>query len=239
MRGIGRPSPSCRAASRIQGVTGTLVVVSSDPARRAASYYDRFAPVYDVVSSARYYRRPREAAIAALRLAPGDQVLNVPCGTGQNLALMQVPLGGAGRIVGVDVSPKMLARAAAKVSRHGWSNVDLVCADVTTIDGGWAAERGVPGGFDAVLCDLGLSGFPDWRDTVDRLLSAVRPGGRFVVMDWHIPQRTRRGDFIRWVGKGDVDRDLSGYLRDVMGDVSVDRSFKGGDMFVAVGIKAD
>ena len=220
-------------------VTGTLVVVSTDPARRAAAYYDRFAPVYDFVSPARYYRRPREAAIAALRLAPGDEVLNVPCGTGQNLALLQGALGGAGHIVGVDVSPKMLARAAAKVSRNGWSNVELVCEDVTEIDGGWAAERGIQGGFDAVLCDLGLSGFPDWRDTIDRLLSAVRPGGRFVVMDWHIPQRTWRGDLIKWIGKGDVDRDLPGYLRDVMGDVAVDTSFKGGDMFVAVGIKAD
>lgn len=216
-----------------------MVRVSSDPALRAASYYDRFAPVYDYLSPARYYRRPREAAIAALRLAPGDAVLNVPCGTGQNLAMLQVPLAGAGHIVGVDVSPGMLTKAAAKVSRHGWDNVDLVCGDVTAIDGGWAAERGIRGGFDAVLCDLGLSGFPAWRETIDRLLSAVKPGGRFVVMDWYIPRRTRRGDFIRWIGKGDVDRDLPGYLREVMGDVSVDRSFKGGDMFVAVGIKAD
>lgn len=204
---------------------------------RAVRYYDRFSAVYDVVSSPRYYQKPREAAVRALRLEPGQSVLNVPCGTGQSFELLRERLGGTGRIVGVDVSPGMLARAAGKVRTHGWDDVDLVCETVTALDADWAAAQGVTAGFDAVLCDLGLSGFPSWQRVCDQLVSTLKPGGRLVVMDWFIPRPSLRGAFIRWVGKGEVDRDLPGYLHGCLDDVEVDDTFKGGDMFVAAGVR--
>ena len=112
---------------------------------RAARYYDRFSRVYDVLLSPRYYRPPREAGVEALALEAGQVVLNVPCGTGQN--------------------------------------VDLFRDDVTTIDAEWAASRSAPHGYDAVFCDLGLSGFPSWQRVIDQLLTTIKPDGRFVVMD--------------------------------------------------------
>ncbi len=211
--------------------------MSDESLARAARYYDRFSLVYDVLSSPRYYRKPREAAVEALRLRPGQAVLNVPCGTGQNFPLLQSHLRGTGRVVGVDLSAGMLAKAAAKVRADGSGNIDLIREDVTALDSEWAASQGVPHGFDAVLCDLGLSGFPSWQRVADQLLTTLKPGGRLVVMDWFIPHRSLRGEFIRWIGKGEVDRDLPGYLRDRMEDVEVDGSFKGGDMFVAAGAR--
>ncbi len=56
---------------------------------RAARYYDRFSRVYDVLLSPRYYRPPREAGVEALALEAGRVVLNVPCGTGQNVDLFR------------------------------------------------------------------------------------------------------------------------------------------------------
>jgi ubiquinone/menaquinone biosynthesis C-methylase UbiE len=35
-----------------------------------------------------------------------------------------------GKIIGVDMSDAMLARARARISRQGWSNVELVQSDV-------------------------------------------------------------------------------------------------------------
>ncbi len=211
--------------------------MSEESLARAARYYDRFAPVYDVVSSPRYYRKPREAAVEALRLEPGQVVLNVPCGTGQNLQLLQDRVRGTGAVVGVDLSAGMLAKAAAKVRAHGWDNVDLIRDSVTALDAEWAASRGVAEGYDAVLCDLGLSGFPSWQRVTDQLVTTLKPGGRLVVMDWFIPSSSLRGAFIRWIGKGEVDRDLPGYLRDRLDDVEVDDSFKGGDMVVVAGVR--
>lgn len=200
-------------------------------------YYDRFSRVYDVVSSPRYYRRPREAAVAALRLEPGQVVLNVPCGTGQSFPLLQDRLRGTGTLVGVDVSPGMLARAEAKVGANGWDNVDLIRADVSGLDAEWAASQGRARGYDAVLCDLGLSGFPTWQRVTDQLVTTLKPSGRLVVMDWFIPHRSLLGAFIRWIGKGEVDRDIPSYMRNTLDEVEVDQSFKGGDMFVAGGVR--
>ena len=211
--------------------------MSDESPELAMRYYDRFSPVYDVLSSPRYYRKPREAAVEALRLGSGAVVLNVPCGTGQSFELLQDRLRGTGRVIGVDVSSGMLARADAKVRAHGWDNVDLVQEDVTVLDAEWAASLGVTEGYDAVLCDLGLSGFPSWQRVTDQLVSTLKPGGRLVVMDWFIPHTSLRGALIRWIGKGEVDRDLPGYLRGLLDAVEVDQSFKGGDMFVAAGVR--
>ena len=164
-------------------------------------------------------------------------VLNVPCGTGQSFELLQHRLRETGRVAGVDVSPGMLDKADAKVRAHGWANVDLVREDVTVLDAEWAASHGVTEGYDAVLCDLGLSGFPAWQRVTDQLVTTLKPGGRLVVMDWFIPRRSLRGTVIRWIGRGEVDRDIPGYLGDRLDEFEVDRSFKGGDMFVAAGVR--
>ena len=211
--------------------------MSGEFQERVVRYYDRFSTVYDVLSSPRYYRKPREAAVEALRLEPGAVVLNVPCGTGQSFGLLQDRLRGTGRMTGVDLSPGMLAKADAKVRANGWDNVDLIQEDVTALDAEWTAALGVTEGYDAVLCDLGLSGFPSWQRVTDQLVSTLKPGGRLVVMDWFIPRRSLRGAVIRWIGKGEVDRDLPNYLRGRLEDVEVDQSFKGGDMFVASGVR--
>jgi SAM-dependent methyltransferase len=64
------------------------------------------------------------------RLAPqrGEVILDVGCGTGRNFDWIQQRIGPEGRLIGVEPSPVMLARAEALVERRGWTNVELVCA---------------------------------------------------------------------------------------------------------------
>lgn len=90
----------------------------------ARERYDRGARRYDAV--ARLLDRPRRLAVEQLSLRPGDTVLDVACGTGLNLAALRGAVGADGRVVGVDISAGMLARAAARVRAAGWSNVELV-----------------------------------------------------------------------------------------------------------------
>ena len=68
-------------------------------------------------------------------------------------------------------------------------------------------------------------------------MTTLKPGGRLVVMDFYIPRKSLRGVLIRWIGKGEVDRDIPGYLRARVSDVRVDDSFKGGDVFVATAVR--
>ena len=92
------------------------------------------APVYDVLSGERpVYRVGRLAGINALRLSPGDTVVDLGCGTGLNFPLLMERIGPGGLLVGVDRSHEMLRVAHRRVVRRGWDNVRLVGADASTL----------------------------------------------------------------------------------------------------------
>jgi ubiquinone/menaquinone biosynthesis C-methylase UbiE len=205
--------------------------------RRANRYYNELSKVYDLVSPRSYYHQARTVAVQSLSLAEGQSVLNVPVGTGQNLEYFQKNLCGTGLILGVDISPGMLSRARRKVTRKGWDNVELLEMNVTDIDSRYVQEYTDGEGFDAVFCDLGLSGFPDWEKTIDQLLSVLAIGGKIAIMDWYIDKPSLRGDFIKWIGKGEVNRPIWQYLEIHVNEFFVDSSFCRGGVFVASGVK--
>jgi ubiquinone/menaquinone biosynthesis C-methylase UbiE len=102
---------------------------SSQPdAAEAIAQYRRAAPGYD--RHMRSYRRWQRRAIDALRLANGDTVIDVACGTGLNFPALEARIGGAGRILGVDLSSAMLELARGRVLAEGWDNVTLIEAPV-------------------------------------------------------------------------------------------------------------
>jgi SAM-dependent methyltransferase len=83
--------------------------------------YPRNAIACDLVERAT--ARLRADAVQRLRLQPGDTVLDFGCGTGLSFALLVGAVGAEGRVVGVGISPDMLARARARVEAHGWLSV--------------------------------------------------------------------------------------------------------------------
>ena len=212
---------------------------TSDNLANAEHYYDRFSLVYDVLSPDWYYRKPRKFAIEVLQLKEGQTILNLPVGTGQNLNYFQHYLKDSGKIIGIDLSEGMLSKARRKVAEGDWSNVELIKASATVVNADWIEARyGTPLRFDAILCDLGLSGFPEWQSVIDNLLSLLRPGGTIAVMDWYIDKPGIRAELIKWIGGGEVDRPLYQYLAKRVTDFKVECSFKDGDVFVAWGKKS-
>ena len=93
----------------------------SEAYRGQAGRYDRRTDAF---------RRWRELVVAQLPARPGDTVLDVGCGTGLCLPLLQHKVGPSGTIVGIDASAQMLEVADARVSEHGWGNVHLLAAPV-------------------------------------------------------------------------------------------------------------
>lgn len=202
------------------------------------SHYDSFSKVYDLFSPDWYYHAARAYAIGQLNIKPGNTVLNLPVGTGQNLAYFQDNLNCTGHIIGIDLSAGMLEKAKGKVSDNQWKNVGLYLEGATKINSEWIENNVSPtDGIDAVLCDLGLSGFPDWQKIIDNMLELLKPGGRLVIMDWYVPKPTLRGNFIKWIGKGEVDRPIYQYLETRVSSFKVDTSFNRGGVFVATGTK--
>ena len=208
--------------------------------KEARSYYDKFSRVYDWLSPKVYYHKARQEAVDRLDLKEGQTVLNVPIGTGQNLEYFQRYLHGTGKIIGVDVSEGMLSKAFDKVREYDYSNVALQNADVSMLNQAWLEQYKVDNPdapVDAIICDLGLSGFDDWRGVVDDLLDVLKPEGKLVVMDWELPEPSLRGAFIKWIGGGEVDRPIPAYLQTKLDGFELDHSFNRGGVFVASGIK--
>jgi ubiquinone/menaquinone biosynthesis C-methylase UbiE len=94
----------------------------------AIEQYRRAAPGYD--RHMRRYGRWQRKAVDRLALQPGDTVIDVACGTGLNFPLLWERVGEQGRIVGIDLSPEMVAVARGRVAAEGWSNVDVIEAAV-------------------------------------------------------------------------------------------------------------
>ena len=110
-------------------------------ARLAVEKYREHAEGYD--ASAARTMALRRRAVGLLRLQPGDVVLDVACGTGLSLPLLREAVGPSGRVIGVEVSPEMIAQARDRVALSGWNNVRLIEASMEDADLG---ER-----FDAAL----------------------------------------------------------------------------------------
>jgi demethylmenaquinone methyltransferase/2-methoxy-6-polyprenyl-1,4-benzoquinol methylase len=138
--------------------------------------YDRVAPFYRALSPL-FLINPvaRRRGVAALRLRPGDTVLEVAVGTGRNLPYLVDAVGPTGTVVGVDLSPGMLREAAKVVARRGWRNVELIEGDATKLE----LDRDL----DAIFFSLAWSVIPDPVAALSRIWDRLRPGGRAAVME--------------------------------------------------------
>jgi ubiquinone/menaquinone biosynthesis C-methylase UbiE len=160
-----------------------------DPREHLVRTYRKKARHYDVTS--RLYPAPgypqrsqRLRAVQALRLRPGDGVVDVACGTGLNFPLLEEAIGPEGRIVGVDLTDAMLAQAERRVETSGWSNVELVQAD--------AAEFEFRDGVDAILSTYALTQVPECGAVIANGAAALAGGGRWVVLDLKAPDAAPR-----------------------------------------------
>jgi predicted TPR repeat methyltransferase len=106
----------------------------------------------------------------AVQLA-NAHVLDFGCGTGLLTAMLAPDVA---RVVGVDTSPAMLERFAAKAAAAGWEHV----SGVASLD---HTERG---GFDLIAASSVLGFVDDLGATITALAERLRPGGVLVQWDW-------------------------------------------------------
>ncbi len=147
-----------------------------------AHHYDRLAPFYGTLEWLYMLRLlgVRRKSVSKLRLRQGDTVLEVGCGSGSNFQLLERVVGPNGIIFGVDLSGGMLARAKARCSRHGWSNVEMTQADALSYQ-----PRVQP---RAALFSFSYSAIPERSRVLAQTWSLLQPGGRLVITDLSMVQ---------------------------------------------------
>jgi len=100
------------------------------------------AGTYDNI---KFFRAPADRLIVIAKLTPGQQVLDVACGTGWATMAAARTIGDAGRVSGIDIAGKMLDVAREKAKSAGMANVEYRLGDTEALDFD-------DGSFDTVIC---------------------------------------------------------------------------------------
>jgi ubiquinone/menaquinone biosynthesis methyltransferase len=140
--------------------------------------FGTIADRYDLVTVVLSYGRDRrwKARLVELaRIAPGDRVLDLACGTG-DLALLAAARGA--RVVGLDLAPRMLQRAHAKTPD---GRAAYVCGDMGALP---FPDESV----DVVMAGYGLRNVPLLDVALAEIRRVLRPGGRFLSLDFNRPR---------------------------------------------------
>jgi ubiquinone/menaquinone biosynthesis C-methylase UbiE len=143
---------------------------------RAEATFDAAAAYFDE-GPLSFRDRFGERTVARLALSGGASVLDVGCGTGASAIPAAERVGREGRVIGVDLSARMVMRARAKAWARGVRNVEFRVADM----GDLAFAEGE---FDAVISAFSIFFAPDMTAQVRALWRLVRPGGQLAVTTW-------------------------------------------------------
>lgn len=146
--------------------------------------FDRIAGPYDRLNRVISLGRDgawRRLAVAASGAVSGSRVLDLGTGTGDLALEFARAVGPEGTVVGVDLSPEMLAVAEAKRRRAGVSRLRLhrANAQATGLPDAWA---------DAVSMGWVLRNVGDRAAVYAEVRRVLRPGGRFVCLDMSRPR---------------------------------------------------
>jgi demethylmenaquinone methyltransferase / 2-methoxy-6-polyprenyl-1,4-benzoquinol methylase len=173
---------SRRAARRWPAVTA-MPPRSGNPVDESdvREMFDGIAPVYDRMNTLMTFGsdgRWRSAAVHAANLQSGDRVVDVACGTGKLAVALADVVGPFGRVVGVDLAPRMidLARAA----QPALVQLEFRVANALALPFDDAA-------FDAATIGFGMRNLADFEAGFRELARVVRPGGRVVCLELSVP----------------------------------------------------
>ena len=165
--------------------------------------FDRIAPVYDVmnhVMTAGLDRRWRRLTAESV-VRPGDRVLDACCGTG-DLALAGVR-AGAGSVVGLDFSPRMIERARRKSNAVAWVEGDALSLPFDD------------DAFDAATVGFGIRNVADLAGALGELARVLVTGGRLGILEITQPTGALAPFYRVWFERivPVLGRPLSGRLR--------------------------
>ena len=168
---------------------------------------------------------------AAAQVGSGNRVLDIGCGTGQSTREAARAASG-GSALGVDLSAQAVDLARQLSEREGLRNVTYLQADAQV-------HRFPPRHFDLCISRFGTMFFADPAAAFSNIGTALRPGGRLVMLVWQGRDRNEWSTAIRQaiVGPDALRPDQPGPGPDpfALGDPAVARGILAASGFAEVG----
>jgi ubiquinone/menaquinone biosynthesis C-methylase UbiE len=169
--------------------------------------YDLHGWFFDTCSFCGKGRELRQRAATLARLQPGDQVLDVGCGTGTLALEVQRHVGSAGRVVGIDPGTEQIARARAKAARRHLP-IEFQVGVIEQLAFPYQT-------FDVVLSTLMMHHLPASLKAqgLAEIARVLKPGGRLIIADFTRKQE-RTGRAARFHAGGSSLPELAALVAD-------------------------
>jgi ubiquinone/menaquinone biosynthesis C-methylase UbiE len=152
-------------------------------------------------------RKLRKRTIALAQLQPGEQALDVGCGTGTLAIAMARRVGRTGHVTGIDPGTAQIARARAKAARHHLS-IEFQIGVIEQLP--FPDQT-----FDIVFSTLMMHHLPAplKRQGLAEIARVLKPGGRLIIADFKRKQE-RQGRAARFHAGGSNMQDLAVFVKD-------------------------
>lgn len=136
--------------------------------------YNEFAPDYERTRVPRF--RPfLKRLLQYYDTRPGSYVLDAGCGTGLAATMVAPRAGHNGKVLGVDLSVKMLEIAREKAHGYGFDQCEFVVGDISHVN---APDET----FDLILCSFALWQAPDVL--FSEFYRLLKPNGALLAQNW-------------------------------------------------------
>lgn len=169
--------------------------------------YDLGEWLHETFSFRGMFRKLRQKTLDLARVEPGEQVLDVGCGTGTLAVEAAHRTGHQGRVAGIDPGIQQIARARAKAARRRLS-IEFQVGVIEQLP--YAAQT-----FDVVFSTLMMHHLPAplKRQGLAEIARVLKAGGRVVIVDFKHKQE-RAGQATRFHAGGSRVEDLEALLRE-------------------------
>lgn len=151
-------------------------MASKDRVQLLASMYDARAPTYDTETGF----HPDQALhyLSWTSPQPGQNILDLACGTGGLTLPFKKAVGADGKVIGVDISSVSLEIAKKKAEKEGLE-INFLLHDISNVDG--LETEGVEDAkFDIISCASAFVLLEDPAGAVKDWAKLLKPGGKLI-----------------------------------------------------------